>query len=501
MLPSRWNRAAIGAAGMYVEIVLASICTFIWWFSEPGPLNYFCLNVMFVSSVSTVMFNANPLLRYDGYYILSDILEIPNLRQKASTILSRKLGKWCLGLEEPEDPFLPKRHQMLFALYTIASFLYRWVVLFGILYFLNRVFEPYGLKVLGQAIAMASIYGMFAMPAISVWKFFRVPGRLSKVKRWRLYTSVAVVAAMLSAIFLIPFPCRVRAPFELQPHDAASIYVEVPGRLVEMAVKPGDVVKKGQLIARLESLPLEMKVLELEGQRKSYQAQVDSLEQMRGAQSASQDVAGKLAFNRERLASVEKQLEKQKADLAKLTIAAPRDGTVIPPPRVPEQRKTDDVQLASWTGTPLDKENLGAHLSPEGQHNLLCQIGDPNDWDAVMTIDQNNFPIREGDEVRLMFEESAYHVFVTQISNWSADVQTNAPPRLASTNGGPLASKANPDGSVRPLNTSYQASARLDNRNGLLRNGLIGMARIETEPKTLAQRLYHYLSHTFNFEL
>ena len=120
MLPNRWHRAAIGAAGMYVELVLASICTFIWWFTEPGPLNYICLNVMFISSVSTVMFNANPLLRYDGYYILSDILEIPNLRQKASTILNRKLGKWCLGLEEPEDPFLPKRKQWLFATYTVA---------------------------------------------------------------------------------------------------------------------------------------------------------------------------------------------------------------------------------------------------------------------------------------------------------------------------------------------------------------------------------------------
>ena len=97
MLPNRWHRAAIGAAGMYVEIVIASICTFIWWFSEPGFLNYVCLNVMFVSSVSTILFNANPLLRYDGYYILSDVMEIPNLRQKASSILSRKLGSWCLG--------------------------------------------------------------------------------------------------------------------------------------------------------------------------------------------------------------------------------------------------------------------------------------------------------------------------------------------------------------------------------------------------------------------
>src|SRR5690606_25016290 len=89
MLPNRWHRAFIGAAGMYVEVVLASICTFVWWFTEPGLLNYICLNVMFVSSVSTILFNANPLLRYDGYYILSDILEIPNLRQKATSILSR----------------------------------------------------------------------------------------------------------------------------------------------------------------------------------------------------------------------------------------------------------------------------------------------------------------------------------------------------------------------------------------------------------------------------
>ena len=173
MLPNRWHRAAIGAAGMYVELVLASIATFIWWFSEPGPLNYICLNVMFVSSVSTVMFNANPLLRYDGYYILSDILEIPNLRQKASTILNRKLGKWCLGLEEPEDPFLPQRRQWLFATYTVASAIYRWVVTFSILYFLNRVFEPYGLKVLGQAIALARCTGLLIQPMWSDVQVFQ----------------------------------------------------------------------------------------------------------------------------------------------------------------------------------------------------------------------------------------------------------------------------------------------------------------------------------------
>ena len=89
MLPNRWHRAAIGAAGMYVEVCLASICTFICWFSVPGPLNYFCLNVMFVSSVITIMFNANPLSRYDGSYLLSVIFEIPMMNDDVKNAMHK----------------------------------------------------------------------------------------------------------------------------------------------------------------------------------------------------------------------------------------------------------------------------------------------------------------------------------------------------------------------------------------------------------------------------
>ena len=98
MLPNKWHRAWIGAAGMYVEIVIASICTFLWWFSEPGLLNQLCLSTMFVCSVSTMMFNANPLLRYDGYYILADVMEIPNLRQKASDDSQPQAGRLVPGI-------------------------------------------------------------------------------------------------------------------------------------------------------------------------------------------------------------------------------------------------------------------------------------------------------------------------------------------------------------------------------------------------------------------
>jgi putative peptide zinc metalloprotease protein len=185
-----------------------------------------------------------------------------------------------------------------------------------------------------------------------------------------------------------------------------------------------------------------------------------------------------------------------------LRILAPRDGVVIPPPRVPERPEADEAELPAWTGTPLDVKNLGATLSPEGAENLLCQIGDPNEWDAVLVIDQDDIDlVHAGQEVRLMFEESAYHVFVSTIEDAGLEELTTAPPRLASTNGGPLPAQPNPDGSLRPLNTSYQAIARLDNEHGLLRNGLIGRARIESAPRTLTRRLMRYLSRTFNFDI
>ena len=170
--------------------------------------------------MSTVIFNANPLLRYDGYYILADLIEIPNLRQKATTILSRKLGEWCLGMEPPEDPFLPQRNQMFFALYSVAAAAYRWVVAFSICWFLYQLFQSYHLKIVGQVVVAASLYGLFVMPLYQVGKFFYVPGRIEQVKKPHFYTSLGVLAALLLAFFFLPLPHSVICTLEIQARDA-----------------------------------------------------------------------------------------------------------------------------------------------------------------------------------------------------------------------------------------------------------------------------------------
>jgi putative peptide zinc metalloprotease protein len=503
MLPNRWHRAAIGAAGMYVELVLASICTFIWWFSEPGMLNYLCLNVMFVSSVSTLLFNANPLLRYDGYYILSDVLEIPNLRQKASSILSRKLGKWCLGIDPPEDPFLPQRHQGLFALYSVAAALYRWVVVFSILFFLNEVFEPYGLKVLGQALALASVYGLLVQPLWKLYKYFKVPGRLGKVKRWRFVVSTAVVLAAIAALVSIPLPTYVYSNLVVQPRDVEGVVVKVTGTLESLGegVYAGAWVEKGQVLAKLSNHELEAAIIELEGEKLLYAERLKSLEIMSRTSDDRERAAarGEIASLRKSMESIDSQLAVQRQDIERLTLRAPRAGVVIPPDIVPEPKDVED-QLPGWWGTPLEAKNVGATLE---QGTKFCSIGDPSKLEARLLIEQDySSDVAVGQPVKLLLNQSAQYTYSTAIDDIEKGKEVPvAPSRLSSLNGGPLPAQMDSQGVPRPLTPHYYAYAPLSQDEVALRVGLIGTAKISIPDRTIAERLYRYAARTFNFDL
>lgn len=497
MLPNKWHRAFIGAAGMYVEVFLASIATFIWWNTTPGTLvNQLALSTMFVCSVSTVIFNGNPLLRYDGYYILSDLMEIPNLRQKATTILSRKLGKWCLGLEEPDDPFLPKKNQGLFMLYTVASSVYSWIVLFSILWFLNKVFEPYRLKVLGQIIAAASIASLIGRPLWGVIKFFRVPGRTDQVKKPRMYATIAILLAIAGVVLFVPFPYRVYSAFEVRARDADPIYAVIPGELVKVNVSSGDRVKAGDVLAELENDELQLQVAQLVGQRDQLRAQLNALRRERRYDSKA---SGEIAHIRESLEATEEQLEKKQRDLDRLTLRATRDGVVIPPPSVAEQPSAEG-KLPTWSGTPLERRNLNATLTAG---TSFCQIGDPDKLEAILVIDQEDEKlVHKGQKVKMMLATVPGKVFHGTISDKSLGELEVIPRALSPKAGGEVIAKTDPNtGIERPASTSYQAHVLLDDQEGLLVPGLKGEAKIDTQWRSLGWRFWRFMQRTFHFKL
>src|SRR5690606_19448937 len=146
MLKNKWKRIAIAAAGMYIEVVLSAVALYVWFFTNDGLVRMLALNVFLITTITTVIFNMNPLMRFDGYYIVSDFLEIPNLRQKADKLLRDKFGWYCLGIEPRHDPFMPETGVFGFVSFAIAAWAYRWFVMFGIALFLYTWLKPYQLQ-------------------------------------------------------------------------------------------------------------------------------------------------------------------------------------------------------------------------------------------------------------------------------------------------------------------------------------------------------------------
>ncbi len=500
MLPNKWHRIYISIGGMFIELVIASICVFIWWFSKPGFLNYICLSTVFVCSVSTIIFNGNPLLRYDGYYVASDLLEIPNLWQKSRSVLTRTLGRWCLGMKYPPDPFLPEKHHFWFASYAVASNIYRWVVLFSILWFLHKVFEPYRLQILGQMIALVAIFGLVVFPVVKVIKFFWVPGRLSQVKPLRATISFALVMGAIVGVFFIPVPRRVFTSLVVEPQDAASVYVTVPGVIAEVFVRPGQPIQatpQGDQVVtrpllRLESEELQQAILEARGKVKEQQVRLVALQQSRNAGRAQIETA------QETLAAYTQQLNQRLEDQRRLSLVAERSGTVLPPKRRPEPPASESRQPRSWTGTPLDQRNIGAYLEVG---TVVGQVGDPNKLVAVLVIDQGDIEyVKVGDQVEIMLEKLPGVRIRGEIAVIAEDPLEAAPEAISAKAGGDLQTRTDQaSGTEKPTNTSYVAKVPLDYQDSRILLGTRGEAKIHAGDTTVGGVVYRYLRQTFTF--
>jgi putative peptide zinc metalloprotease protein len=495
MLPNKWHRAFIGAAGMYVECCIASVATFIWWFSEPGLLNNVCLSTMFVCSVSTVVFNGNPLLRYDGYYILADLMEIPNLRQKATSILNRKLGEWFLGMEQPEDPFLPTRNLFWFMLYSVAASIYSWVVMFSILFFLFKVFQPYRLQIIGQIIAVAAIASLVGRPLWSLGKFFYVPGRIEEVKKPRFYATIAGVAVLLALIMFLPLPYHVFCTLLVEPRNADPVYVDVAGQLDALHVQPGQTVEAGAPLADLKSSELDLAISDLTTRRNQLRAQLQGLRSEQHEDPRAGDVIPEV---KESLSAVEEQLSKKQIEAQRLHLVAHRAGVVIPPPSMP-YHPSSDGRLPAWHGTPLEKYNLGATLKAT---TLFCKIGDPGKFDAVLIVDQSDFDqVFQGQHVKLMLDELPGVTLRSEITDISTDPLKVVPKALSNKSGGTIESKPDESGLLRPAGIAYEARAPLEDPDQALFSGLKGQAKIDGPWHSLGWRLWRFLQRTFHFKL
>ncbi len=495
-LPNKWHRIAIGAAGMYVEVILAAFATFLWWYTQPGFAHYLALNVMFLCSFSTLVFNANPLLRYDGYYMLSDYLEIPNLSQKSNMALVDQLKVHCLGMKPNRSRLMPQQGLVSFAIYSVASFLYRWFVMLAIFWFLIQMFRPYGLEIVGHMLIAISMIGMVVIPMYKVAKFFAWPGRFREVKTFRFLTTCVLVLMLAWALFSIPVTHHVTASFVTRPVDAQMVYATAPGTLTEVAFRPGDKVNAGQQIARLESIDLQIETERLRGQSEQLSASIASYRAMTGMSLTN---ARLIAETKMKLDEVERQIELQDKVKGHLISVAQRDGVILPPPNIPARPyDSSSRQLKTWSGTPLDQENENLFVEPG---TLICMVGDPEKMKATLAVEQSERALVEvGQTVRLMLDELPGVELEGTVDFISQDPMTSVARELSQNNGGGIATRVSANGEEVPMLTWYEVAVTIENQPDYsVMTGFRGTAKIKTSNMPLGDRLIRYFTNVVRF--
>ncbi|HEX8297235.1 MAG TPA: hypothetical protein VF593_13105, partial [Chthoniobacteraceae bacterium] len=170
VMPNRKHRILVSAAGIYVELIFAALAVFLWAIVQPGWFKDFLFNIILIASISTLLFNANPLMRFDGYYILTDLIEVPNLQGKSRAMIQHQINNLLFGASNRDTVLsrlpLPKKRFWLFYTYAILSFIYGYWVIYSLIVFMKPHLEPLGLEGLSDWFAWIAGIGWVGVPLV-----------------------------------------------------------------------------------------------------------------------------------------------------------------------------------------------------------------------------------------------------------------------------------------------------------------------------------------------
>ncbi len=452
---SRRHRMLVGAAGMIVEVFFAAIAAVIWARTGEGVLNTLAYNAVIVASVSTLIFNLNPLLRFDGYYMLSDLLEIPNLSQRANQQLRFLSERGLFGVRKAESPARTRAEASWLTTFGITSGIYRVFVFASILLVVADKFLILG-------VVMAIICGI-SWVAVPLWKFIGYLAsspRLERVRPRAVAVSAGLAAVVIGLLQFVPFPHHFRAPGVLRATERSEVINETPGYVAEILVASGTKVSRGQPLLRFHNRELELQIQHTQARRSELEARL--------LKATSSEVASVKPLQAQ-LSACEQELRKFQGDAAALEVRARHDGIWVAP--------GVDALLGRWV---TRGNHLGLLLNPESFRFLA--IVRQEDGDALFA---RQLP---GAEVRLTGQVAP----VVAVSDWKVipgEQRTLPSAALGWLAGGEVAVAADDPQGQRAAEPFFevQASVRASEEIALL-DGRSGKIRFDLKPEPLLPR-------------
>jgi putative peptide zinc metalloprotease protein len=263
-LPSSRQRAAVSLAGIYAELTVAAVAGIVWWMTHVGPVHLFAWQIMVVCGISTFLFNANPLMRYDGYYVLSDLLDIPNLRDKATRCLQRTSARKIFGYRDPRTKGSSRRTQTsrLLALFGAATLGYRLLLVSSIGWLIFESAHQWRVGWLGAVIIGLLAIGTVGMPLAKAIRWTIQELRTGGLKPVRTGLAWILLIGLSITAFCLPIPQRLSATGTVTASSASPVYVRVDG--IVQNESHGQTVRlvRANDRQRLERLEAEIHVVE-----------------------------------------------------------------------------------------------------------------------------------------------------------------------------------------------------------------------------------------------
>jgi len=315
-LASRRARLQIGAAGMAAELALAACATLLWSFLPDGPLRAGVFLLSTSTWIITLAINLSPFMRFDGYFLLSDLLNMPNLHERAFAFGRWHLRECLFGLGAPAPEVVTTGRRCLLIAFAWATWLYRLVLFFGIALLVYHLF----FKLLGLILLCVELGFFIVLPVVrELGAWWQRRAALS----WNAATRrSSFLAAVLLALPFVPMGGRVHAPAMLQAARDQVIYAAAASQVQRVQVRPGAQVRSGELLLELVSPDLQAQLARARAEEQQLRWQLQQ-------QSFDPRLQASGTALRTRWEAAEGAVNGAQALIEQLQIRAPFDGRVV----------------------------------------------------------------------------------------------------------------------------------------------------------------------------
>ncbi|MBT3532716.1 MAG: HlyD family efflux transporter periplasmic adaptor subunit, partial [Rhodospirillaceae bacterium] len=454
-LPDHRKRARIALAGVKVELALAALATLVWSFLPDGPLRTAAVLLATTTWLTSLAVNLNPFMRFDGYYLLSDLLRMPNLQERAFAQARWQMREWLFGWNAPPEVDFSPRLRLGLTIYAFGTWVYRLALYLGIAFLVYH----FTIKLAGVVLMAIEIAWFIALPGgkecLLWWRSRQRIGLGMQTVR-----AVLLLALLIAALF-VPWQSRVRAPGVLMAVAETTIYPAAPAMIVSVAVSPGQRVRQGDKLFQL----------------------------------ASPDIDSALRRIGERIAGIRWQLEHMTAsnsELLSARVLSRRLGEALAEKRGLEAKQRRQIILAPFAGT---LRELDDGLVPGRWYDaatpLALLVDESSTMIEVYVSETELQRIAVGGRAEFYLEDFATGPIMARIATIDPLPTGHLDhPELASVHGGPIAVREGAGGRFQPDQAIYRLRLQLDRNRPAPAQIRRGMAFIDGERASLADRLW-----------